>query len=260
MQDGEVITTRYLDALIPEIATELGITCHSFSNNWVHQLARDDARAEIFGYKFGVNGAAAAAIASDKVATSDLLNHADIPAIKHVLIHNYRGNIESYGSIAGQVVVKPLSGSGGWGVQRFGSQTEAERAIAESGRFAWAISPYYEIVREIRIIMLDKEILLAYEKTHPVLRDGLRMFNLGAGAEPLDIKPHESLGDMVKAAMKALNLRLASVDVVELHDGKYCIMEVNDGIMMEHYMRQSENHYLRGKAIYTKIMSTLMAK
>lgn len=260
MQDGEVIITRYLDVLIPEIASGLGITCRSFSSNWAHQLELGDVRAEIFGYKFGINGAAAAAIAGDKVATSDILNHMGIPAIEHVLLHNYQGQIKRYGKVAGAVVAKPLSGSGGWGVQKFTNQAEAEQMITESGRFAWAISPYREIAREIRVIMLDGEVLLAYEKTKPILRDGLRMFNLGAGASPLDIEPHEQLSDMVRDAMRALNLRLASVDVVELQDGEYSIMEINDGIMMEHYMRQSDDHRARGKAVYTKIINSLVVQ
>lgn len=257
-QDGEVITSRYLDVLVPEIARELGADCNVFSSNWVYQLKRGTARAEIFGYKFGINGAAAAAIAGDKVATSEVLKHAGIPAIEHVLIHNYQGNLKQYGAVQGEVVAKPLSGSGGWGVQKFANQYDAERAIAQSSRFAWAISPYYNIAREIRIVILDGEILLAYEKIKPIMRDGLRMFNLGAGAEPLDIEPHEVLANIVNDAMGALNLRLASVDIAELDNGNYYIMEVNDGIMMEHYMRQSAEHRARGKAVYTKIITALL--
>jgi len=259
MQDGEVVASRYLDVLIPEIASELGIRCRSFSSNWVHQLENGDRRAEIFGYKFGINGAAAAAIAGDKVATSDILNQAGVPAINHVLIHNRQGSLQRYGSVAGEVVVKPLSGSGGWGVQKFASQRDAEEMIAESARFAWAVSPYRDIAREIRMIVLDGEILLAYEKTSPIVREGLKMFNLGAGARPLDIEPHQTLSDMARQAMYALNLRLASIDVVELAGGEYQIMEINDGIMMEHYMRQSEDHRQRGKQVYTKIMKALVA-
>jgi glutathione synthase/RimK-type ligase-like ATP-grasp enzyme len=259
MQDGEAIAARYLDMLIPEIADELGITCRSFSSNWVHQLSLENVRAEIFGYKFGINGAAAAAIAGDKVATSDILRHNGISAVEHVLLHNYQGQLKRYGSVEGEVVAKPLSGSGGWGVQKFANQAEAEQVISESERFAWAISPYREIAREIRIIMLDGEILLAYEKTQPVVRDGLKMFNLGAGAKPLDIQPHAALADMVRETMMMLNLRLASVDVVELQNGELCVMEVNDGIMMEHYMRQSDDHRARGKAVYVKIIRTLVA-
>lgn len=260
MQDGEVIASRHLDVLVPEIADELGIDCRAFSDNWIYQLAQGATRAEIFGYKFGINGAAAAAIAADKVATSEVLNHAHIPAIEHVLIHNYQGNLKPYGMVPGEVVAKPLSGSGGWGVQKFANQSEAERVIAQSSRFAWAISPYYKITREMRIIMLDGKILLAYEKIEPTIRDGLRMFNLGAGAKPLDIEPHETLASMVSGAMTALNLRLASVDVVETESGDYYIMEVNDGIMMEHYMRQSVEHRARGKAVYTKIIKALISK
>ena len=108
--------------------------------------------------------------------------------------------------------------------------------------------------------MLDGEILLAYEKSEPTMRDGLRMFNLGTGAKPFDIEPHEALASMVSSAMAALNLRLASVDVVEADAGDYYIMEVNDGIMMEHYMSQSADHRARGKAVYTKIIKTLVSK
>jgi glutathione synthase/RimK-type ligase-like ATP-grasp enzyme len=55
-----------------------------------------------------------------------------------------------------------------------------------------------------------------------------------------------------------LNLRVAAVDVVEVN-GEYEVLEINSGITMEHYMRMSDQHYMRGKDVYTKIIAASLA-
>jgi len=259
MQDNQVFRQRMLDRVLPEVANELGVGYRSFSKDWVHHFSRGDARAEVFGYKFSINNAAASATADDKVATAALLEDANVPCIPHVLVYNHKGQIDRYASIDGEVVAKPLRGMSGAGVLRFQNQPEAERYMLETTRFAWTIAPYRTIAREIRSIVLDGEILLTYEKRQSLVEDGkVTMFNLKYGAQPTDITAEGKVRDITLRAMKALNLRVAAVDVVEVN-GDYEVLEINSGITMEHYMRISDQHYERGKGVYTKIIAASLA-
>lgn len=259
MQDNQVFRQRMLDRVLPEVATNLGVSYRSFSKDWVHHFTKDDRQAEVFGYKFSINNAAASATADDKVATAALLEDAGVPCIPHVLVYNHKGQIDRYASVEGEVVAKPLRGMSGAGVLRFTSQTTAEQYMLETTRFAWTVAPYRTITREIRSIVLDGEILLTYEKRQPLVEDGkVTMFNLKYGAQPTDITAEGVVHDITLSAMKALNLRVAAVDVVEVN-GEYEVLEINSGITMEHYMRMSEQHYERGKDVYTKIIAASLA-
>jgi glutathione synthase/RimK-type ligase-like ATP-grasp enzyme len=259
MQDNQVFRQRMLDRVLPEVADELGIGYRSFSKDWVHHFTKGGKQAEVFGYKFSINNAAASATADDKVATAALLEAANVPCIPHVLVYNHKGQIDRYASVEGEVVAKPLRGMSGAGVLRFPSQQEAERYMLETARFAWTVAPYRTITREIRSIVLDGDILLTYEKRQSIVEDGkVTMFNLKYGAQPTDIIAEGEVRDITLRAMKALNLRVAAVDVVEVN-GEYEVLEINSGITMEHYMRMSEQHYGRGKDVYTKIIAASLA-
>lgn len=248
-----------LDRVLPEVATNLSVGYRSFSKDWVHHFTSNGKQAEVFGYKFSINNAAASATADDKVATAALLEDAGVPCIPHVLVYNHNGEINRYASVDGEVVAKPLRGMSGAGVLRFPSQAEAEKYMLETTRFAWTVAPYRTITREIRSIVLDGEILLTYEKRQTLVEDGkVTMFNLKYGAQPTDIIAEGEVCDITLRAMKALNLRVAAVDVVEVN-GKYEVLEINSGITMEHYMRMSEQHYERGKNVYMKIIAASLA-
>lgn len=259
MQDNELFRRRMLDRVLPEVAVDLAVEYRSFSKDWVHHFTKDGKQAEVFGYKFSINNAAASATADDKVATAALLEDAGVPCIPHVLVYNHNGEIDRYALVQGEVVAKPLRGMSGAGVLRFTSQAEAERHMLETTRFAWTVAPYRTITREIRSIVLDDEILLTYEKRQPLTEDGkVTMFNLKYGAQPTDIIAEGEIRDITLRAMKALNLRVAAVDVVEVN-GEYEVLEINSGITMEHYMRMSDQHYERGRYVYTKIIAASLA-
>jgi glutathione synthase/RimK-type ligase-like ATP-grasp enzyme len=80
--------------------------------------------------------------------------------------------------------------------------------------------------------------------------------NLGKGAKARKIsdkKIKASLSKMALVCMKVLNLRFASVDIVR-SNGKFLVMEVNPGIMMESYARQGEKESEKAVGIYRKAL------
>jgi ribosomal protein S6--L-glutamate ligase len=100
-----------------------------------------------------------------------------------------------------------------------------------------AISQFIPAKAEIRLIMLDNSLLLAYKKTAAA---GEWRFNLskGAVAELLEhSNVDETLVNSAQKALKALGLRVAAVDFLMSSDGPR-LLEVNAGIMLNNLAQQ----------------------
>lgn len=256
MQQGQYILDRWMVGIIEDICRERGIVCTSYSDDWVLELTKGDIKTRVFGYKFDLNDAATTAIAGDKVATYQLLQANDVPAVDHRLVRTKASENSGWETGLNRVVVKPLEGTSGHGISMLDSPESVPAYIEEHPSIAaWAVAPYEEIQTERRFIMLDGEILCQYEKI-PVEINSLRMFNLGLGAIA---KHSEAASDELRLATHALEvtgLRLAAVDVIKTPAG-YKILEVNDGIMMENYMRQSPLNKEEATKVYTAIIDAL---
>ncbi len=267
MQNGPYIKARTLPEIIRSICRNQGINFQSFSNDWVLRLEKDNTVRWIVGYKFDVNLAASGQLAQDKVATYMALRAASVPAIEHYLVRSmphdptqWHLNLPDLDDQP--VVLKPLDGTGGRAVERFASLAEAIQTAQYSGEPAWAVSPHYDLQSEYRLVMLDGRLLLSLEKTQPTTRGDLKLFNLGFGAVATDIIDTSLLTDLTNIAgqvMRVLSLRLAAVDIVRTADNILRVLEVNDGITLEHYAAQSTEYQKRVKAVYDAITIALFA-
>lgn len=260
MQSGQFIAERLMPKMIREICEERGISFTSFSDDWLLHLEKDGKVARILGYKFSLNDSVAAGTAQDKVASYELLKYYDIPAVPHYLIRT-KASEADWKNLPWQdgMVVKPLSGTSGHGVAKIFSADDAEAWMKKWGIEAWAASPFVEIKREVRLVLLDDEVLLAYEK-QPVEIDGLKFFNLGKGAIAKDCRAADSEVELARKAKTALGLRLCAVDIIELADGTWQVLEVNDGIMMENYARQSVKNEKTAERVYFDIVEAVVDK
>lgn len=259
MQTGEYITRRQMVGIVEDICARRGIKFTSLSDDWLLELTSGEKTRRILGYKFSLNDAVASSIAGDKVATHLLLERAGLPSVRHVLLRpkvteEQKQPLREWA----EIVVKPLDGSGGYGVRRFTDVEAAVDWIESTDHPAWAASPFVDIKREIRLVLLDGEPLIAYEK-QPVVVEGLKMFNLGLGARPSDINPSSELLALAARAQAALGLRLSAVDVIESVDGEYSVLEVNSGFMMEHYIRHSDEYKEQAARAYEKIIDAVFA-
>lgn len=244
--------------IIEEVCAERGIEFTSLSDAWLLELKGSGQTKRVLGYRFSLNDSVASSIAGDKVATHLLLERSSLPSVTHTLLRpkvtdEQKEPLRQWGGI----VVKPLDGSGGHSIKLFNNADKAVEWIESTGHPAWAASPFVDIKREIRLVLLDGELLVAYEK-QPVMLDGLKMFNLGMGAIPVGTEPSESLLSLAVEAQVALGLRLCAVDIVETADGKRMVLEVNSGFMMEHYIRHSSENKQRAVEAYSKIIDAVM--
>lgn len=263
---GTYIVERLMPHIVRDVCARRGISCQALSDDWILRLQKDNVVRWAVGWKFDANTSAAGELAQDKVATYTTLAAAGIPAIEHYLIRSVPHDPQEFqydsDDLLGDypVVIKPLYGTGGRAVERYESIGEALAMVRQSGEPAWAASPHYELQAEYRLVMLDGKALVTLEKTQPTMRGNLKMFNLGYGAVAVDVTDEEQLGrlnDMAVAVMQAMSLRLASVDIAQLADGSLRVLEVNDGITLEHYARQSDEYKQRAVNAYDAIVQAM---
>ena len=49
-----------------------------------------------------------------------------------------------------------------------------------------------------------------------------------------------------------INIRFASIDIIQTKDNKFLVLEVNSGVMMENFIKQMNNGYEIAENIYKK--------
>lgn len=85
--------------------------------------------------------------------------------------------------------------------------------------------------------------------------------NLGQGASPVEMNPRVGQGQELVAlankTMNAMQLRVASVDMVVASPGKPQVLEVNSGIMMEQFAATSRQ---KAVAVYWSILNALFVE
>lgn len=258
MQSGEYILDRLLVRIVRSVCDEQNISFRSYSDDWILELTKGTVQKRICGYKFPLNDSAAAMIAQDKVAAYQVLMAGSVAAVEHILIRTKATHAQwPQRELTGGFVLKPLMGTSGHGVHAFDAINEAKLVVQNSSIEAWALSPRINIVRETRYVMLDGNVLLAYDK-QPAQQEGLVMFNLSKGARPQVIRPDEAQLTIARNAMRVLGLRVAAVDIVETAAGETMVLEVNDGFMMEHFARTSPEYEKVAYDVYRKIIATMM--
>lgn len=257
MQNGQYITDRWIVHMLADAATERGIAIRYFSNDWLLELQKNEKISRVLGYKFDINNSVASGIAQDKVAAYEILHAQNIEAVPHFLIRTKatESRWRDFNWSKG-IVIKPLTGTSGHGVELFYDADKAGEIMQKSGIQAWAASPFLKITREIRVVLLDDTVLVGYEK-EPVVHNGLRFFNLGKGAKAVEYNLTDKQTILAAKARRALGLRLCAVDIIEIENGALQVLEVNDGIMMENYARQSPQNKALTKGVYTAILDAL---
>lgn len=258
----DYITDRWMPEIIQKLCHEKGVTVQSFSDKWILTLTRSDITRVIYGFKFGgLNDSAAVAISQDKAATYDMLRNAKVAAVPHVLISTRAGSYHEWKNLAEKwqtFVIKPTHGGGGRGVYAFDTIADAEAQMKANYEESWCVSPHLQIKSEVRLILLDDEVILAFEKQNPTTTHGVPMYNLRLGATANDIRPDSEFIGIADDARRALGLRLAAIDIAVLKGGEKLVLEVNEGFSLEHYMRQSPQKKERATIVYAKIIDTMM--
>ena len=257
-------TDRNINKIIKELSIEEGFDMQTFSFDWIIKV--NDKY--IVGYNFDINSSAASAICNDKAATYEVLNSNNISAVVHDFFMapknaKYLDNGQGYTEILNKLkkykylVLKPNNGTSGEDIFLVNNEDELkERLEFLFTRYqSIAISPFINIDKEYRIIVLDNEVKLIFSKNlHNTTRccNELVKFNLCHGAIPEIVEDEElifKLSNIALKAVKIIGINFASVDIVDT-EGQLKVLEVNSGVMMEHFSRKNNEYFEIAKGIY----------
>lgn len=155
--------------------------------------------------------------------------------------------------------------------------------------YSVSLCPFIKLKKEIRVIVCNDEVKLIYGKKKPevigngkntlkellvafnkyyfqdlddsynhILKEGETYtynwkFNLSQGAVITDVKNKDKYTKLAKEICQKLNIKLASIDLVETEDNELLIMEANSGIMLNNYIKQC-NAYNIAYNIYEDII------
>ncbi|EDP97597.1 hypothetical protein U8527_04570 [Kordia algicida OT-1] len=307
---------RNLVRIVYDIAKDHTIEITSFSFDWILKLSKNGIHKHIFGYNFELNSSTSKMIAGDKSAASDLLEAATIATVQHKLFLNpdlekYVGSHGNWQDILKffhennqQIVCKPVNGTGGNGVFMVNSVIQLEQAIHTlfSKHRSICLSPFYDIKKEYRAVILDGEVELLYQKNIPFVQaDGSKTIlellqtkfsgetlnnvitsfaekttrnfsdippkgelievnwksNLGEGAQA-EIIQNKKISTLAVKAANAINIRFCSVDIIETTLGEFYVLEINSGVMIEHFLNSNPQEYDRVKMIYEKAVLRML--
>jgi glutathione synthase/RimK-type ligase-like ATP-grasp enzyme len=85
--------------------------------------------------------------------------------------------------------------------------------------------------------------------------------NLGQGANPEIVQNEElveRLSDLALRAAQAVNVHFASIDIIETNN-QYLVLEINSGVMMEHFSQLNNSNYQIAKRIYKEAIESMLS-
>lgn len=231
-------------------------------DEWVVRLQDKNKRYHIYAYNIDSNDFASASIASDKAATYAILKLDDVKAVPHHVLKSVvteQLNAERIAELLqhGDIVVKPLHGTKGRSICKITTVTDAISFMGQEDETLWVAAPYLEIDHEIRTVVYDGAVVLAYRKYDPVMKNGVKMFNASLGAKTsslhIDELPEEVRSLAVNAATST-NLRLCAVDIIVEPDGSTSVLEINSGFSLERFALTNPDNRRKVVAMYVKVL------
>jgi glutathione synthase/RimK-type ligase-like ATP-grasp enzyme len=86
-------------------------------------------------------------------------------------------------------------------------------------------------------------------------------FNLSKGSRIVEVgdKLKEFLSEFAISVSKAVNLNFGSVDIIEIEDNKFMVLEANSGVMMDNLMHLLDNGHEIAKEIYSEAIDLMFS-
>ena len=161
----------------------------------------------------------------DKYYTMTLMEDAGLPTPRTIVTEGFDEALNAFNELGGDVVVKPLFGSGGRGMVRISDNDTAYRVLRalELGRYVYCLQEFVPHgCEDIRVFVIGGEVAAAMVRHGKTWKTNVAQ---GAKASPLD--PDDNLRDMSILATQTLGAVYAGVDIIALEGGGYKMIEVN---------------------------------
>jgi len=172
-----------------------------------------------------VNSPAAVEISVDKYRSLAMVREAGVATPDTFVCQRYEDAIRAFDALGGDVVMKPLFGSQGFGVVRISDRVMAQRAFAQLQRMAQVAYLQAFVAgsgKEFRLFLLGDTLLAAVEKcTDQWPRNATR----GTRITPAEVD--DAVVEPARVAARACGAQIAGVDVVVAEGGPPYVLEVN---------------------------------
>lgn len=292
---------RFMEKIASEICNEENIKMESFCDGYCLKLSKNNKTSYIYDNLFSNNNASTCKILNDKSAVYELLSKQNIPCTEHYYFYSTSlqnaSTINTINNLLEKhkiLVVKPNEGANGTDV--FLAKNKEDLIQLSTQIFkkskSITISPFYEIKHEYRVIMLNGNVELIFDKIRPFVigngKDNIQKLveniyknqiimdkdidiklvpklnekitlnwrhNLHFGAIPEIVTDKKIIAKVSEIALNAYNLlkfNFASVDIIETSDGKLQVLEINASVCMGKFASFSEENYKLAKEIYKK--------
>lgn len=160
----------------------------------------------------------------DKHWTSRLLHDAGVPTPRTVAAEGAAEAMEAFREM-GDVLVKPLLGSGGRGIFRLSDPDLAVRSFRalELQRSVFYVQEFVPHGRsDLRLLVVGDRVVAAARRS-----GGGWKTNVAAGATATAHRPRPAEEDLALRACRAVGADYAGVDLIEAEDGRLLVVEVN---------------------------------
>lgn len=173
-----------------------------------------------------INSPRALETAIDKYLSLVRLGEAGLPIPETRVDQTLTDALSSYEALGGDVVLKPLFGSEGRGLERLQTPHDArisfERVLAETGLV------YQQVFvdhpgEDLRAFVLDGEVIAAMSRRST---SGF-ITNVAQGGVPAHVTLDPKTRDLAVRGAAAVGARVAGVDILPARDGRVFVLEVN---------------------------------
>ena len=176
---------KIIHKVIREICEELNIDFKLLSRDWIIKLEKNNKIRFVSGYKFDLNTHAIGEIIDDKYGLYEILKDENILIIEHNIIYSKDNNSdfaigyndynivkEYFKTHNNSIVIKPNKGTCGKGVYHIENIDDIEPTLELlfNKNYSLSYCPFYDIRKEYRIIVLNNEVKLIYQKERPVIK------------------------------------------------------------------------------------------
>lgn len=172
-----------------------------------------------------VNSARAIETAVDKYLASAKLEAAGLTVPRTIACQTVDMAMNAFHDLGGSVVIKPLFGSEGRGIDRIDDEALALRAFKMLEQLG-AVIYLQEFIahegRDLRLLVIGQQVV-GMRRCNPL--DWRTNVSRGAATEPLEVT--SELGEIALRAAGAVGAQIAAVDVLPGRDGKLYAIEVN---------------------------------
>ncbi len=288
-----------LEKIYKEICHEENIIIDYFCDSYCIKLSKGNKFTFIYDNVFENNPSSLYKILKDKSAVYEMLSKQNIPCIEHFYLYSKTGidkeienTLQNYLMVHKRLVIKHNEGMSG----NYVFYVDDSNALISKSKILFkkfnsvCISPFYDFRHEYRVIVLNQDIKIIFDKKRPyIIGDGKNTIkylatlkygnqitpdktinpqkiaklnehitlnwkhNLCYGAKPEIVSDKNLVSKISKLALdatKALKINFASIDIVQTQDNHLKILEINGSVSMGKFASFSEENYILAKEIY----------